>query len=142
MPLEVALKSRQPSLARTLIEHGADLNAKDSRGFSLLQAAIFKGDSYAAEFLIDQLESNGNATQLSEVIKISGNTREIQNPEELEGCTALHLITGHNSEDMLTVASLLLQRGIDPNLQNHRGWYRTSLFLIHYVKFLKSYIVC
>lgn len=122
-PLEVALKSRQPSLARTLVEHGADLSTKDLRGFSLLQAAIFKGDSYAAEFIIEQLENNKNIKELCEVIKLTANVRDIKNPEELEGCTALHLITKHNSKDMLTVASQLLQAGIDPNLQNHRGWY-------------------
>lgn len=121
-PLEVALKSRQPSLARTLVEHGADLSTKDLRGFSLLQAAIFKGDSYAAEFIIEQLENNKNIKELCEAIKLTGNVRDIKNPEELEGCTALHLITKHNSKDMLTVASRLLQAGIDPNLQNHRGW--------------------
>ncbi|XP_031776150.1 rabankyrin-5 isoform X2 [Apis florea] len=121
-PLEVALKSRQPSLARTLVEHGADLSTKDLRGFSLLQAAIFKGDSYAAEFIIEQLENNKNIKELCETIKLTGNMRDIKNPEELEGCTALHLITKHNSKDMLTVASRLLQAGIDPNLQNHRGW--------------------
>ncbi|XP_006613400.1 rabankyrin-5 isoform X3 [Apis dorsata] len=121
-PLEVALKSRQPSLARTLVEHGADLNTKDLRGFSLLQAAIFKGDSYAAEFIIEQLENNKNIKELCEAIKLTGNVRDIKNPEELEGCTALHLITKHNSKNMLTVASRLLQAGIDPNLQNHRGW--------------------
>lgn len=123
MPLEVALKTRQPSLARTLVEHGADLSAKDSRGLSLLQAAIFKGDSYSAEFVIEQLENNGNMKELCEPMKLTRNVKDIKNPEELEGCTALHLITKHNSENMLTVASRLLHAGIDPNLQNHRGWY-------------------
>ena len=123
MPLEVALKTRQPSLARTLVEHGADLSAKDSRGLSLLQAAIFKGDSYAADFIIEQLENNGNTKELCETMKPAVNARDIKNLEELNGCTALHLITKHNSENMLAVASRLLQAGIDPNLQNHRGWY-------------------
>ncbi|CAL7948855.1 unnamed protein product [Xylocopa violacea] len=122
IPLEVALKTRQPSLARTLVEHGADLSAKDSKGLSLLQAAIFKGDSYSAEFIIEQLENSGSVQRLCEDVKLTENTRDIKNFEELEGCTALHLITKHNSEDMLAVASRLLQAGIDPNLQNHRGW--------------------
>lgn len=130
MPLEVALKTRQPSLARTLVKHGADLNAKDLRGLSLLQAAIFKGDSYAAEFIIEQLESNRNIQQLCKAVKLNGNVRDIKNAEELEGCTALHLVTRHNTENMLTVASRLLQAGIDPNLQNHRGWYN-YLFVLN-----------
>ncbi|XP_076282442.1 rabankyrin-5 [Lasioglossum baleicum] len=122
MPLEVALKTRQPSLARTLVGHGADLSAKDSRGFSLLQAAIFKGDSYSAEFIIEQLENSGNIQQLREPVKIIKSTRDINNPEELEGCTALHLVTKHSSEDMTAVGSRLLRAGIDPNLQNQKGW--------------------
>ncbi|CAK9807017.1 Ankfy1 [Anthophora quadrimaculata] len=122
IPLEVALKTRQPSLARTLVEHGANLSAKDSKGLSLLQAAIFKGDSYSAEFIIDQLENSGNMQQLCEAVKIIGNMQDLKNPEELEGCTVLHLITKHNSDNMLAVASRLLQAGINPNLQNHGGW--------------------
>ncbi|KZC07909.1 Ankyrin repeat and FYVE domain-containing protein 1 [Dufourea novaeangliae] len=122
LPLEVALKTRQPSLARTLVGHGADLSAKDSRGFSLLQAAIFKGDSYSAEFIIEQLENSGNAQELSEPVKITGSTRDIKNPEEFEGCTALHLMTKHISESMIAVGSRLLQAGIDTNLQNKKGW--------------------
>nr|XP_034176394.1 rabankyrin-5 isoform X1 [Osmia lignaria] len=122
LPLEVALKTCQPSLARTLVKHGADLNAKDSKGLTLLQAAIIKGDSYSAEFIIEQLQNSGNVQQLCNPLKLTGNTKDIKNPEELEGCTVLHLITKHSSENMLSIASRLLQAGIDPNLQNHKGW--------------------
>ncbi|KAF3421180.1 hypothetical protein E2986_08653 [Frieseomelitta varia] len=110
MPLEVALKTRQPSLARTLVEHGADLSAKDSRGLSLLQAAIFKGDSYAADFIIEQLENNGNTKELCETMKPAVNARDIKNLEELDGCTALHLITKHNSENMTALHSCIQDR--------------------------------
>ncbi|XP_054012865.1 rabankyrin-5 isoform X2 [Hylaeus anthracinus] len=122
VPLEAALKTRQPSLARTLVEHGADLSAKDLRGLSLLHAAIFKGDSYSAEFIIEQLEKIGNMQQLCEAVKITGNAQDIENPEDLEGCTALHLVAKHNTKNMLAIGSQLLQAGIDPNLQNQKGW--------------------
>ncbi|XP_017884422.1 rabankyrin-5 [Ceratina calcarata] len=121
-PLEVALKTRQPSLARTLVEHGADLCVKDSRGLSLLQAAVYKGDSYSAEFIIEQLENNGRLEQLCEIVKLVENARDAKDLEELEGCTILHLITKHTSNNMLAVASRLLGAGIDPNLQNRIGW--------------------
>ena len=122
LPLEVALKTRRPSLARILVEHGADLNAKSSRGLSLLQAAIFEGDSYSAEFIIEQLESNGNTQKLCEPVHITGNSVGIKHLEELEGCSALHLVTKHNSESMLAVGARLFQAGIDLNTQNHKGW--------------------
>jgi len=120
--LEVALKTRQPSLARTLVEHGADLSAKDARGLSLLHSAILKGDSYSSEFIIEQLENNGSVQKLCEAVKINEDAKNIANLKQLEGCTALHLVTKHNTENMLAVGSRLLQAGIDPNLQDYRGW--------------------
>jgi len=120
--LEVALKTRQPSLARTLVEHGADLSAKDAKGLSLLHSAILKGDSYSSEFIIEQLENNGSVQKLCEAVKINKDAKNIANLKQLEGCTALHLVTKHNTENMLAVGSRLLQAGIDPNLQDHRGW--------------------
>ncbi|XP_014208933.1 rabankyrin-5 isoform X2 [Copidosoma floridanum] len=109
--LEVALKSRQPSLARTLVEHRADLCAQDSRGHSLLHSAIIKADSYAAEFIVEQLENNN-----------AGSTKGLDRPDESDGRTALHLLAAHTSRDMLAVAARLLKAGLDPNVQSHDGW--------------------
>lgn len=120
--LEVALKSRQPSLARTLVEHQANLSSKDTKGLTLLQSAILKGDSYSAEFIVEQLENNGNSQKLSESVKIHEGTGNIDELEDIQGCTALHLITKHKSTDMLAVASRLLQTGINLNVQDKRGW--------------------
>ena len=107
--LEVALKSRQPSLARTLVEHRADLWAKDSRGQSLLHSAIIKADSYAAEFIVEQLENAGAG-------------HKIDKPNECDGSTALHLLAKHQSQDMLAVAARLLKAGLEPNVQNNNSW--------------------
>ncbi|KAH0955502.1 hypothetical protein HN011_010412 [Eciton burchellii] len=120
--LEVALKTRQPSLARTLVEHGADLSAKDANGLSLLHSAILKGDSYSSEFIIEQLENSGNIQKLCESVKIIEHAKNAADFKQLEGCTALHLVAKHNTENMLAVGSRLLQAGIDPNLQDYRGW--------------------
>ncbi|XP_008205232.1 rabankyrin-5 isoform X2 [Nasonia vitripennis] len=106
--LEVALKSRQPSLARTLVEHRADLCAKDARGLTLLHSAILKADSYAAEFIVEQLENNGG--------------KVLDQPNEADGKTALHLLAAHTSQDMLAVAGRLLKAGLEPNAQSHDGW--------------------
>lgn len=120
--LEVALKSRQPSLARTLVEHQANLSSKDTNGLTLLQSAILKGDSYSAEFIVDQLENNGNLQKLSEIVKINDESEKLNEYRDIQGCTALHLITKHKSSDMIAVASRLLQTGINPNIQDKRGW--------------------
>lgn len=120
--LEVALKTRQPSLARTLVEHGADLSAKDARGLSLLHSAVLKGDSYSSEFIIEQLENSGNVQKLCEAVKIVEGAKSAADLKQLAGCTALHLVTRHNTENMLAVGSRLLHARIDPNLQDHRGW--------------------
>lgn len=120
--LEVALKTRQPSLARTLVEHGADLGAKDARGLSLLHSAILKGDSYSSEFIIEQLENNGGAQKLCESVRIVESAKNAANLKQLEGCTALHLVAKHNTENMVAVGLRLLQAGIDANLQDRRGW--------------------
>ncbi|XP_011501853.1 PREDICTED: rabankyrin-5 [Ceratosolen solmsi marchali] len=109
--LEVALKSRQPSLAHTLVEHHANLSAKDARGLSLLHSAILKADSYAAEFIVEQLESNGLARK-----------KDLDEPSSIDGKTALHLLTAHTSQDMLTIAERLLKAGVDTNAQSHDGW--------------------
>lgn len=105
-----------------MVEHGANLSAKDARGLSLLHSAILKGDSYSSEFIIEQLENNGNVQKLCEPVNIIESTKNTTDLKQLEGCTALHLVAKHNKESMLAVGSRLLQAGIDPNLQDHRGW--------------------
>ncbi|XP_011309262.1 rabankyrin-5 [Fopius arisanus] len=119
--LEVALKLRQPSLARTLVEHQADLSAKDFHGLTLLQSAILKGDSYAAEFIIEQLENSGGSHHLSDQLILDNNTAD-ETIKQFEHCTVLHLIAKHNTPDMVGVAAKLLQAGIDNNVQDKRGW--------------------
>lgn len=120
--LEVALKSRQPSLARTLVEHRADLCSRDSRGLTLLQSAIMKGDSYSAEFIIEQLQNSSDTQQLSEPVSLVHNAADFNDPEDIEGCTALHIAASHKTEDMIAIAFKLLSNGINPNLKDLRGW--------------------
>lgn len=120
--LEVALKARQPSLARTLVEHQADLIARDSRGLTLLQSAVLKGDYYSAEFLIEQLEVSGCAQRLCDPLRLEDNSKSIEDLKEFEGCTVLHLVARHKSQEMVAVAARLLHAGIDQNLQDNRGW--------------------
>ncbi|XP_046739305.1 rabankyrin-5 isoform X1 [Diprion similis] len=120
--LEVALRARQPSLARTLVEHRADLGARDPSGLTLLQSAILKGDSYSAEFIIEQLEISNNTQKLCEPVRIIPEAKHAKDLEKYVGCTALHLTAGHKTQDMTSVAIRLIQAGINPNLHDHKGW--------------------
>jgi ankyrin repeat protein len=43
IPLDLALETNQVPIAKTLVHHGADLDAKDSKGFSVLHKAILRG---------------------------------------------------------------------------------------------------
>lgn len=43
LALDIALCAEQTSIARTLVEHQADLNARDTRGYTLLHRAIERG---------------------------------------------------------------------------------------------------
>lgn len=144
--LEVALKSRHSSLARTLVEHRADLSAKDPSGLTLLQSAIMKGDSYSAEFIVEQLENGSKIQKLSEPVNLLPSSAKLL--EDIEGCTALHLVAKHKTQDMIAIAGRLLKTGCNPNLQDRRGWYKFAFifrstkflffvrFLFYYFKFL------
>ncbi|CAH0394295.1 unnamed protein product [Bemisia tabaci] len=111
LPLDIAIKDRQTSIAATLLEHKADPDAKDSKGWTLLHRAVERGDSYAATFLLE----NGASVAIA--------TPDLGN-------TALHLIASCSPditpEETLTaltgVAKLMLDKGLDPNIQNKKGF--------------------
>lgn len=116
LPLDLALRDRHTSIAQTLLDHGADPDARDNQGWTLLHRAVERGDGYAAQFLLEHAASVSIAT-----------------PER--GDTALHLISTCSPETtseetvsaMTSVAKHLLDRGLDPNLQNKQGF--TALHL-------------
>jgi ankyrin repeat protein len=43
LPLDIALCTGQTSIARTLVEHQADLDARDTRDYTLLHRAVERG---------------------------------------------------------------------------------------------------
>ncbi|XP_067015008.2 rabankyrin-5 [Anabrus simplex] len=116
LPLDVALRDQQTSIARTLVEHQADLDARDARGWTLLHRAVERADSYSASFLIEHGASVSTAT-----------------PDQ--GNTALHMAASyspHTAEEctitaMTDVAKQMLAKGLNPNLQNKEGF--TALHL-------------
>lgn len=53
LPLFLALKAKNTSLASTLVQHNADINIRDNQGETLLHKAIKQDDSFSALFLLD-----------------------------------------------------------------------------------------
>lgn len=91
-----------------LCENKADLDIRNSNGYTLLHLAVQRGDSYAANFLLAHGASVSSVT-----------------PDQ--GDTALHLIASSSpdsesdTDDMTAVARSLLKSGLDPNLPNTQG---------------------
>ncbi|XP_013925290.1 PREDICTED: rabankyrin-5 isoform X1 [Thamnophis sirtalis] len=114
LALDLALCRRLESIATTLVNHKADVDMMDKKGWSLLHKAIQRGDKFAANFLI----KNGarvNAATLGD--------------QE----TPLHLVASYNSKkhkpevmsEMAQIAESLLRAGANPNMQDSQG--RTPL---------------
>lgn len=53
LPLDLALRAHNSSIANTLVQHQADVNACDASGDTLLHRAIKNEDTFAAIFLLD-----------------------------------------------------------------------------------------
>ena len=62
IPLEIALKERQESIAKTLVNHGCNVDSPNSDGTTLLHRAIEHGDEFAATFLIQNGANVGART--------------------------------------------------------------------------------
>ncbi|GFY63345.1 rabankyrin-5 [Trichonephila inaurata madagascariensis] len=110
IPLDLALSTGQESIAKTLVNHKANVNQTDTRGWTLLHRAVNREDEFSALFLIEN-KALVNVTTPS------------------EKATPLHLVSSFNpknssssvTEGMARVASKLLEYGADPNLQDING---------------------
>ncbi|XP_033101064.1 rabankyrin-5-like isoform X2 [Anneissia japonica] len=110
LPLDLALSSKQESVASELIKHKVNVNRMDSKGCCLLHKALTRGDEFSATFLIQ------NGAKLNIVSQL-----------ELE--TPLHVVSSYNPSltvsevlaGMLNVATLLLEKGCHINLQDKLG---------------------
>ncbi|CAI5794975.1 rabankyrin-5 isoform X1 [Podarcis lilfordi] len=114
LALDLALSRRLESIATTLVNHKADVDMVDKKGWSLLHKAIQRGDKFAASFLV----KNGarvNAATLGD--------------QE----TPLHLVASYSPKkhkpdimaEMAQIAESLLKAGANPNMQDSKG--RTPL---------------
>ena len=98
--MDIALKTRQEDLARTLVEHDVNIDQIDTNGSSLLHLAIDRGDDYAAMFLIE----HGAKVDLK---------------RQYDECTPLHLTSKHKS--LVEVARTLLGKGASMTETNVDG---------------------
>ncbi|KAF4516889.1 hypothetical protein B566_EDAN011234 [Ephemera danica] len=114
LPLLLALRTRQSELASSLVEHGAGVDTRDPRGHTLLLNSVEREDEFSSLFLLE----HGACASATTV--------------ELGDC-ALHVLANQQpseqdqEQDMMRVAQKLLDCGLNPNLQNNKGY--TALHL-------------
>lgn len=120
LPLGLALIEQHTAIANTLVQNGgADVNARNSRGETLLIDAIKRGDGFAAKFLLD---NNCN---------VDLTTKE-------NGDAALHYICTYSKDtsepevfkDMLEVGRKILSLNVDVNKQNNKGYTPLLLAIV------------
>ncbi|XP_017786383.1 PREDICTED: rabankyrin-5-like [Nicrophorus vespilloides] len=112
LPLDMALRCHNGSIAKTLVEHNADIDIRDAAGETLLHRSIKQDDSFSALFL---LESKCDATLTT------------RNENE----SALHLIAGTNNiEDAIKIAEKLINRNANLNGQNRHGYTALHISII------------
>ncbi|XP_021369516.1 rabankyrin-5-like isoform X1 [Mizuhopecten yessoensis] len=110
LPMDLALQSRQTSIAETLMKHRVDVNRRDNTGKCLLHKAIKRGDEFSAEFLIR-------------------NGADVTMTTHLDRESPLHMVATFNpdvtSPDVITgmacIAKQLLEHNADPNHQDTSG---------------------
>ena len=103
IPLDLALKSKQEPVAKTLLSHKANVNLVDGEGKSLLHRAIARKDAFSAEFLIDH-------NSMVDALNSTGKE------------TPLHVLSSQTPDDSMTkIAKKLLSKGADANLQDAKG---------------------
>lgn len=96
LPLDLALKTNQDSVANSLIKHEANVNIIDKQGRSLLHRAIERHEKNSVNFLL-----------------LNGSIVDIQNRTTEE--TPLHLLCSQKAsynEKLDEIARLLLEKGI------------------------------
>ena len=99
--LHLAISENYPEAAEQLIEHGADLEARDNKGRTPLLGGI--------------------ASPLCELgtIRALLDRNADVNAQDNNGCTPLHHAVGRGSEDLLL---LLLLRGCRTDIANDKGF--------------------
>ena len=106
LPLDLALELEEDGIARSLVEHRANINQMNGEGETLLHLAIARRDTKSSLFLLE----SGAQVNLTTVT---------------DRLAPLHLLAAVTDHDMMAVAEAVIERGADLNLQTIEG--ETSL---------------
>ena len=118
-PLHVASYCGRVDVAKALLEHAVQVNAKDLSGYTPLHEVTF-GKYYCRSFGLyrwRQKDHLGKVLHLAEILLESGANIDAQNKDRE---TPLHLASHLRFHDM---ARLLLKHGADVNVKNSEGKY-------------------
>ncbi len=109
-----ALGEKHPGVAQKLVEHGADINATTTLGFTPLLFAAREGDLESTKLLLD----NGADPNTRVGVERDTDKTDLMGLQDSTKLSALHIAVqrGHGE-----VAALLLERGADPNYADP-GW--------------------
>ena len=109
-----AVGESHSDVARRLVEHGADIHARTTFGFTPLLFAAREGDLESARLFLDE-GADPNTKMYATDEKIDTIMARVQDRTEL---SALHIAVQRGKGDL---ATLLLERGADPN-DDTPGW--------------------
>ena len=112
-PLIVACERNLPSIARILLEHGADRHARDARGRSALAVAAFCGCIEVVEYLLYCLDSTADDASSS---SSPSSSSPLLNALDRDGRTPLWLAARTGN---LTMTKLLVDAGADATIRDH-----------------------
>eukprot|EP00795_Rhopilema_esculentum_P015608 gene15608-6884_t len=134
LPLEIALNEKQESIARTLVNHGCNINSPDHDGFTLLHRAVEHGDEFGAMFLIEHganvksvtIAERDTPLHLSAKYKPWSSSSRSSSADQGKDWSKMT-----SSEGMARVCKQLVDKGTDPNAQNASGLTPLHLALSH-----------
>ncbi|PIK51845.1 putative ankyrin repeat and FYVE domain-containing protein 1-like, partial [Apostichopus japonicus] len=110
LPLDLALSTKQQSVAEELVKHKVDVDRPDKNGWCLLHKAIKRGDEFASLFLINHGATINAATH-----------QEMQTPLHMTAGFSTNSDSHNVVQNMVIVTELLLQKGANTGQQDFQG---------------------
>lgn len=123
-PLYLAAANGHARCVKLLIDHGADVNAKDCFNVTALHTASFKGHLLCVELLLKAKAKPSVPLKLSSHVPMKSSNFGYEIMPQLSGTTPLHLASAKNHVDCVRI---LIRFGADINAVDEKG--RTSLYI-------------